>query len=369
MSDPILVLLVITAAILWLILPVRVAVYRSHGVVHRIAAIQRSLVRTALAPEDKNALIRAKDEARIRERTKKYINEFHSWKRYWLPFGLMTASSAILLTILLLWFRAELVANESSINGISSTVILALLGGYVWSLWEVLSRADSHDLTPHELYDVSFKMIASAPIGYAFSLLVFETVPGLAAFVAAAFPAREIRRIFQMRALHALKESPAAASNQVMRDDSIRATISGVSDEDLIRLGELRIGTYIELAYTDPLEIMVRTGFQPSPVLDWIDQALWYIYVGPKKDDLRRLGVGTAVEASNFYETHCLDNAGKQRPSGEVIKEQQVIEVAEKLELSPSSLIRILEQVYGDPYVENIQSLWGSFGSESDEEG
>jgi len=73
------------------------------------------------------------------------------------------------------------------LSRIKPPFVMALWGAFVWSLYEILSRRKSGDLTPVELYEVAVRFVTAIPIGYAFSLLVFDTVPALAAFAISAF--------------------------------------------------------------------------------------------------------------------------------------------------------------------------------------
>src|SRR5207249_2582896 len=96
---------------------------------------------------------------------------------------------------------ATALAQSGILGRIDTSITMALLGAFVWSLYEVLSRRKSGDLTPIELYDVVVRFITVVPIGYAFSLLVFDKVSPWLAFVVSAFPLRDIRQMIRKQAL------------------------------------------------------------------------------------------------------------------------------------------------------------------------
>src|SRR5262249_53004134 len=148
----------------------------------------------------------------------------------------------------------------------SPVVLMALAGGYVWSLFQIISRAMAGELAPPDLYEIDLGILAAVPIGYAFSLLAYGTDwPIFAAFVASAFPVREssllLRELFTRRLLG---PSPTPANRPTERHLGLYT--EGISDETLARLGELHITTVLDMAYCDPIKVMVQSGY-PLPVI------------------------------------------------------------------------------------------------------
>jgi hypothetical protein len=52
--------------------------------------------------------------------------------------------------------------------GIPPYVAAALAGAYVWSLYEIINRRNTHDLTSDELYPIAFRLATAVPIGLVF---------------------------------------------------------------------------------------------------------------------------------------------------------------------------------------------------------
>src|SRR5262249_26137705 len=127
----------------------------------------------------------------------------HAWRHYAGPLTLTAIVLALELALCESWVEAKLISADSrsslwpvqvlEVHGrIPLPIIMGLLGGYVWSLYEVVSRKASGDLTPHELNDVVMRLIVSAPIGYAFSMLAIDRFQGAFAFTVSAFPIRDV---------------------------------------------------------------------------------------------------------------------------------------------------------------------------------
>jgi hypothetical protein len=235
-------------------------------------------------------------------------------------------------------------------------MVMALWGAYVWSLYEILSRARSGDLTPIELYDVASRYVVAIPVGYAFSLLVFNTVPALAAFAVSAFPLRDIRQFFRKQALQKLNEKGPTADNLASKG-YLGDSLVGVGSENIARLQELDIETFLDLAYADPVKLMIKTGAPIEVVLSWIDQALVPVYALPHRAALALYGMPCALDLCEFYARHCYDVDQKQAKAWAT--DPAVTEVATKLAIPATFVVdQILRSVYEDPHTQFLIRVW-----------
>jgi hypothetical protein len=69
--------------------------------------------------------------------------------------------------------------KETSIEGTylanpTLVLIMALAGGYIWSVYQILARIRASELSPADLYEIDLGMLAAVPIGLAFSLITVE---------------------------------------------------------------------------------------------------------------------------------------------------------------------------------------------------
>lgn len=282
----------------------------------------------------------------------------HGWRRYLEPLVPLTVVIAAVVAMCVFWADTKVRGQSNPFQAIDSDVILALSGAYVWSVYGVLSRARSLDLTPDYLMEVVLRLVAAVPIGHAFSLLALERVDGAFAFASAAFPLREMRLLLRERALRKLKEQEAERSGQVYKGD-LNQVVDGIGEEKIARLEELHVMTYMDLAYVDPVWLMARTGHSLRLVLAWMDQALLAVYALEHKKKLVGLGVTCALDACEFYEAHCFNP--QEKKSRDWSQDAAVTELAKGLGLAPMLLVEMLDKVYGDPHVVFLSKIWYSW--------
>ena len=289
----------------------------------------------------------------------------HSPERYlitgltaWIPMVVGIAVTA-------LWIRAQATGADGGIGGLPSTYVMAFIGGYTWALYELISRARNGDLTPSVLIGVSFRMLSCVPIGYAFSILVTDEVAPFVAFAASAFPVRDVRLFIRRRLLRQIDTQAATAAAAGTREALLRATVQGVSADTLARLREINITTIVDLAYADPIRILIETGIPLRPIIDWTDQCVLALYVGSKLDALAPMGIRGALEAAQFFEGQCLTRAEPQKVKANAAQDAKVKEIAQVLGTTPASTVRMLEQVAGDPHVIVLSLLWGETSEEA----
>lgn len=285
----------------------------------------------------------------------------HSIRSYVGASALLLLVSGATLALGYLWVWGSLRADERLFD-IPIVLVLAMAGAYVWCVTELLDRKVSRDMTPDDIYRISFRFLYAVPLGYAFSLLAGAgTVAGLFAFAATAFPLKQLRRLFRTQVLSRLEAQQAPATSA--REARIGQTIHGAARESLTRLAEIRIYTCVDLAYTDPIVLMTRTGLPLRTVIDWMDQALLALYIDPQVHDLRKLGLRSALEASQLYEKECVDGEGE--------KSKRIIELAKLLGSTPGFVVWMLGQVAEDPHLEFMSLVWGEEEEEEedDEEG
>lgn len=290
---------------------------------------------------------------------KDYFHSSYSRSRYFVPVLLTFVATLAQLLVCGIWCEHKLRGASDGVSVIPEPIIMAILGGYVWSLYELLGRHRSGDLTPVSLYGIALRVIGCVPIGYAFSLLSVDNVQSFFAFAAGAFPVRDLRRMLRRHFVSQLKaEAPRARGTQ----DHLGQELNGLSDDTLARLDEIQIRTTLDLAYADPLKIFLHTGFPVRHVIDWIDQALLGVYVDGKLGELRLMGIRGAIEASTFYDEHCLDET--KHPKTGIENDEEVKVLAKVLGVDPRSALRMLDQVSGDPHTEFISVLWGEQNDE-----
>jgi hypothetical protein len=280
---------------------------------------------------------------------------FQGPHKYLMPLSLVMALSALMLGFIAIWTENQL--NGGYLNRIDSTIVMALLGALTWSLYEILTRRKSGDLTPMELYDVALRFATAVPIGYGFSLLVFDRVSPWLAFAVSAFPLRDIRQLIRKKTLRKIGETATpvvAGNNQCL----VGYLLWNIGEDTVVRLEELNICTCMDLAYTDPVKLMIKTGAPLKLVLAWIDKALVAVYAAPYINKLESLGMACALDLCYFYTQHCWD-LESDKPRKDWENKQPVVTLAAKLQVPLELLVpQLLGSLFADPHTQFLIRCW-----------
>jgi len=293
----------------------------------------------------------------------------HSWRQYTFPILSIATLTIGVCLILYVWVRVQMSPewHGGPVARLPLPIIMALAGGYVWTLYQVVTRVRSDELGPSDLIELSLGLLSCVPIGFALSLITLEAkqLPSLVAFTASAFPVRDMQRFLQeqtMKRAFAI-DAPARAARPTERN--LGTAIDGLSDQTLVRLAELRVVTVLDMAYSDPIRIMMQTGYPLPLVIDWIDQSLLALYVGDKRADLTRMGLRCALDVYEFVELHGLwtpvpgndlDQGQRGTPTG---ADFDVLElVATKLEVNRELVHDLFLRIYSDPQTVVLRRLW-----------
>jgi Ca2+-binding EF-hand superfamily protein len=168
--------------------------------------------------------------------------------------------------------------------------------------------------------------------------------------------------------------------------------LQSVSKSAAERFADEGIGSILELAYSDPIDLSMRTNFNFNYVRDCVSQALFWIYFPEQK--LQYVALRGTMEVGNLVRDHedyhrdqCgmnippkkVDDDSCYRPAGAVDDQppaaskkydhdlqkrrhdetQHVIDdVAKQLKISSDALMATLRQVAYDPYTRFLRKMW-----------
>jgi hypothetical protein len=240
-----------------------------------------------------------------------------------------------------------------------TVVIMALAGGLLWTLLQIIERTRTGELVPADLQEINLGFLSAVPIGYAFSLLTQEMngVRSFMAFAAALFPTRDVVRLFREQATRRMLD---AKGSEVSRpaERHLGTAIDGVSDQALSRLAELRIVTALDLAYSDPARIMVETGYRLPVIIDWIDQAIWSLYCGDLKEEMNKQGLRCSLDVCEFVDMHLRDAQGNKLTALEPSDKAALDALAAKLGTTSELLSDMFFRIANDPQITVLRELW-----------
>lgn len=254
---------------------------------------------------------------------------------------------------------------EPLVARLSATIIMALAGGYIWSAFQICARRRSSELSPDDLYEIDLGLLAAVPIGIAFSLITLDAngLRTFVAFSASAFPLRDVQRLFrQYTTRKTLESSDAATAAARPAELHLGTTIEGLSDPTLVRLGELGISTVLDMAYCDPIKVMVQSGFSLPVIIDWIDQSLWALYAGELKTKIDKLGIRCSLDACEFTDLHLRDDSGKKKTTIDGSDKEALETLAQAMGSTPVLLQDLMFRIACDPQVVLLRKLWYPHG-------
>lgn len=270
--------------------------------------------------------------------------------RYRFTFGIIVGSLASASVVYFLAWKTFLNITGGSAN--PTPTDFALLGAFVWTVWHLLASYESLDLQPSSFYWIPFRYLVAIPIGE-FASVVFS-LNGIAqafALVSAAIPYPQL--------ITFISDFVPQLRGGVSETQSLTA-LQGIHSKTVERLNAIGINTPQELAYADPLRLLFRTNLPPKVLLDLMDQALLYNYVGEGIENLRRRGIRGAIELYAREKDSDLDR-----------------DLASALGVTTNELTHFTHMLGYDHQVRLVNEIWDCFyvaeneerGSESDESG
>lgn len=217
---------------------------------------------------------------------------------------------------------------------------LAFIGAFLWSAREVIRRLITGDLTPSVYYSAGLRMIFAALLSLMLSFLLeampFEgyTKPVLpvVAFLTGMLPDQAL--------VYLRGKIPIFSPGKETAAELPLDMIEGVNAFHKVRLGEVGIDNAQNLAEANVIELMLKTPFTATQLIDWIAQAKLYVAVKADISKLRRVGIRTIFDFKGADETPDL-----------------LSQVAKEVEVSELALRVVHTQIARDTGIERLQEF------------
>ena len=129
--------------------------------------------------------------------------------------------------------------------------------------------------------------------------------------------------------------------------------INGTDHPAADRLMDADISTIAQLAYCDPVQLCMRTGFLFDFIVDVVSQALAWNYLEEKLNSLRAAGLRGAMEISDV-----LNDLRDLNPDAAGRASRIMDEAAQIAGLSPLTFYNACDEVAGDPYTLFLCNTW-----------
>ena len=196
--------------------------------------------------------------------------------------------------------------KSSQTNNLITLMFIGFLGAYVYSIQELARRFNTFDLQPQVYATILVRMLVAIVLVYVGSSALVAIggstappgasdlstgytaiwAPAIVAFIIGAFPSRGIQW-FGRIADRVLGPEPDTASALPIQN------LFGVSTWHASRLEQIGIDDAQNLAHADISKLLLTTPFDPQVIVNWIDQSMLYVKVGPRITNFRDAGIMT----------------------------------------------------------------------------
>ena len=241
------------------------------------------------------------------------------------------------------------VAGPGSTFTIPDVALGAFLGGVMWVISDHLARFRYRDFTSHDVYNGVFRLLIAVPLGMSLASLSAASLQVPFAFILGVFPTSTLFTIARRIGSKQFGMGDDAVDNQVSELEKLQGIGKAVAE----RFRDEGVSSIAGLAWTDPIDLTIRTNLEFGFVVDCISQALFWIYL---QDDVKKLYVLSlrgAQEVSSF-----IDDLNSTDATVHAEAAKTLTDAATLLGISPEAFHQTLLQVSEDPSTKFLVELW-----------
>lgn len=277
---------------------------------------------------------------------KRDFDRTYGRRYYILPFALLGVIAAIGLWITAEWAQSW-VGWAPVPKPLPPIVISAFLGAYAWVLYDQFARFRTGDFTPYDIYAGVYRFLIAVPLGVSLATFAKDQVGVAIAFLLAAFPTTTLFRL--SRRLIA-KQFSLGESAEGKKLELENLQCMGRSNAE--RYLDEGITTIAELAWSNPIDLTIRTNRDLNFVIDSISQALLWIYFRDV-EKLYPFSLRGAQEACSL-----LEDCKSRKPKVRKAARHTLKVAAGAMNLDEQTFIYTLTTVAEDPYAEFLYTIW-----------
>jgi hypothetical protein len=230
------------------------------------------------------------------------------------------------------------------------TEVAALAGAYLWVSNDLIARGRRLDLTPADVCWGALRFIIAVPMGYAFAAVASDSAGPFVAFALGAFP---LSALTGALGRIATKKLDLSATPDEARDEIVK--LQGINRAIVERLAAEDITTVTQMAYCDPVRLVMRSNLTFNFVTECMNQALAWLYFEEQLAVLRPLGVRGAVEIRCLIDEY--DGAEGTVSHGRALL--ALPKIAAKLGQDVDTLQIAFRQIAHDPFTDFLSGVWG----------
>jgi hypothetical protein len=287
-----------------------------------------------------------------------FKDDFFRWygRRYYIApvtmLLVLTGASACWAQRMLREWSAVGVGPGTTLRALSAS---ALAGAFVWIISDEIEKLRKRDFVTSDVFYYVFRILIAVPFSWAIAAIsvdgrplgLFGSIP--LAFFLGAFPTTTLFKIARRFTAQTLKLGENQTSGTLELEK-----LQSVGKSNAERFQDEGISTIVALAYTDPVDLTIRTNFDFSYVVDCVSQALAWMYFQDDCAKLIELSMRGAQEITAVVDwSSDATDAVKQDNA-----KQAILDAATKLNISEKALRTTFAQIIEDPYTEFLVKVW-----------
>lgn len=281
---------------------------------------------------------------------KTYYNRYEYMSSLALIF--LTISAALLFVLVRIHFAPQFLSG--AVTGFiqnaawGGTVLWAIIGSYLWNCYDLIHRTTNFNLPPDAFARMWLKLWVAAAVAAIFSA---GLAAGLQPTVGFAIGLISIPVLFEAVADKASKTLNVKTTEG---DTSTKiAVLQGATPDVIDALSDIDIQNTVQLAYCDPINVMMSTNLAWVVIIDLIDQALLFNYMGADAAKIRSGGYRGCIEAATIGAN--LNGNDKQQAAGKA----SLTDLATMLGWSEAKALDLVQTLYFDA---QVNLIWDMFG-------
>lgn len=227
--------------------------------------------------------------------------------------------------------------------------VVAIAGAYAYGLSDQIQRCCNWDLSPADVYWVSFRLSIAVPLAWALSYFLADNLAIPMAFLIGVFPTNTLMKLVRRLASQKL----GFAEDSEGGDNDIK-NLPAIDQIKAERFQDGGITTVPQLAYYDPVKLTMQTNMDYDYIVDCVSQALLFVYVGKAWiEKLSVHGIRGAYEMRGIF----LD-LDEGEPGEKEQSKQKLRKIAEQIGYSPEGLENVCVEAGDDPCTAFIYETW-----------
>jgi hypothetical protein len=296
------------------------------------------------------------NEDDLSKRFRKQFNYLYGRRNFFLPMSLFIVISGGALFAVGKSVTQYLHASAAAWS-LPQLAVAALLGGFMWLISDELDRITRRDLAPKDIYGWSFRILLSAPFGWALSQVAATSAGLPLAFLVGAFPTQTLFKFSRRIAVQklGLGDQGDEGGLEVQQLQSVSRRVAEAFEDE-------GIDTISSLAWADPVDLTIRTNLDFNYVLDCMSQALLWVYFQERTKQLYPYSLRGSQEVTGLISS--LQGITFPWDQNQVLAPEQarakatLTNISANMQMSEAALLTTLHEVSDDPYTIFISKVW-----------